>query len=97
MGGLPPSGKGYRYKDREAEADGVLRLRLKAGSARSKLLLKGKNNSKKGMTALPTGITAALEGETSAAIEWLTHDAQCFRVELNDVRKNTSTLFQARP
>jgi hypothetical protein len=61
IGGAPPDGKGYLYKDGGASADGIKILLMKGGDAgKSKILIKGANNSSKGQTSLPAGIAAGL-------------------------------------
>jgi hypothetical protein len=52
---------GFLYKDKAMTADGVGLVKLLGREAgKSQILIKGKNNSSKGQTHLPTGITAAL-------------------------------------
>lgn len=46
--------------------------------------------------ALPTGITAAFAGNTSATVQVHTDDAACFTASLDTVSKATATLFNAK-
>ncbi len=85
IGPPPPDGKGYVYKDKDHSSDGVGLVKLKAGDpGRTTLLVKGKNNSSKGQTSLPTGLTTALAGN-QVTMQLRTSDAECFSVTLNDV------------
>jgi cysteine-rich repeat protein len=89
--GKPPGTNGYRYKDKALAADGVLLMLLRAGAAgKSKLIIREKG---------PTGLAAALGGETSATVQLRASDApapSCFGVELPAVTKNDGVLFKAK-
>ncbi|MDG2305292.1 MAG: M12 family metallopeptidase [Candidatus Binatia bacterium] len=89
---------GYVFKDTEFASDGIKIWKLKGGKAgKSIIQLRGANNSAKGYESLPTGMAAALEGSTSARIEVYGHDIpKCFAVMLDDVSKNSATLFKAQ-
>jgi large repetitive protein len=61
LGGEPPSGAGWRYRDPLAAASGVRALDLRGSAAgRTKLSGKAANDVVKGQLALPIGIAAAL-------------------------------------
>jgi hypothetical protein len=91
------STKGYAYKDPAAAADGVRKLKAKAGDAgKGKLQLQAGNKSRKGQDDLPTGITEALEGIPSALVQIRTSDAECFQANLTSVKKAESDQFKAK-
>jgi len=98
VGPPPPYGRGYRYADRDASADGVTSLKLLGGPVgKSQILLKAANNSAKGQTSLPTGIAAALAGSTSATVQIHGSDAPgCFSATLSTVVKDTGNFFKAK-
>jgi hypothetical protein len=75
-----PGHKGYRYKDPDATTQGIQSVLLKGDEpGKSKLAVKGKNNSDKGQTSLPTGVAAAFTGSATATIQLRGSDApQCF-------------------
>jgi len=97
IGSAPPGGSGYQYKDPVAAADGIEKLRLRAGDAgKSSLLVKGHNKESAGQTALPTGIAAALAGSQTATLQLHQSDAgRCFSVDVGNVSRNDGTLFKA--
>jgi uncharacterized delta-60 repeat protein len=94
VGKDPPDGRGYRYRDRDLEADGVRTLDLKGGAAgRTSLTLKAKNRD----STMPTGWTAALQGEASVTLQ--VHGSggvQCLSATLDDVRRADASVFRAR-
>jgi hypothetical protein len=88
---------GWAYKDALAGASGVRALAAKAGAAgKGKLQLKAGNNAAKGQTALPTGIAAALQGATSATLQFLTSDALCLEATLGTVKAADGVQFKAK-
>jgi len=101
--GTPPrpcwkaiSTSGYKYKDKDTSADGILKIIEKGGgSGQGKLILLGKNNSSKGQLSLPTGIAAALQNNTKATLQVVTSDAACFGVSADQVKKADADLFKA--
>ncbi len=101
--GTPPkwcwtaiSDKGYKYGDKDAAADGILKMTLKGGNAgKGAVVVIGKNNPKKGQTSLPTGIAPLLLNNTQATVQVLTSDASCFGITTTDVKKADGTSFKA--
>ncbi len=92
-----PTGTGFRYLDRQAAADGVKSLKLKGGAGRpSKLFFTAANSTNKGQSAMPTGIAAALEADTSATLQIRSSDATCFSEVLPNVKRAESDFFKAR-
>jgi hypothetical protein len=92
-----PGSGGFRYKDKDANSDGVLKLKGKSPKPeKATLQLKARNKEKKGQTAMPTGITAALEGDSRAWVQVVTSDAQCFEGNLGTIKKNDATQFKAK-
>lgn len=88
---------GYGYKDPAAAADGVQKITAAGGAAgKGKLQVQAGNKAKKGQTALPTGVTAALAGATSARLQVRTSDAECFEAVLGRVSKSDATEFKAK-
>jgi cysteine-rich repeat protein len=91
------STKGYAYKDPLAEAEGVAKITAKGGSAgKGSLTVEGRNKAKKGLTQLPTGAAAALQGATSATLQVLASDGACFSVPLTTVKKADGAQFKAK-
>lgn len=84
-------GKGYRYRDRELTADGVLSLTYRGGDAgRSQVVVNGKG------TSLPAGIPAALATATSATVQLRSSNGLCLSIDLDDIQTQDSTTFKAR-
>ena len=92
VGGDPPGGKGYKYKDKAATADGVTQILYLSGTAgKTKALVKGAGAN------LPTGIAASLQSSTSATAQLRGSDAShCLTVTVTDVKKHDPTLFKAK-
>jgi hypothetical protein len=91
------SGKGWSYKDVAGAASGVRALAAVSGPAgKGKLQVKASNNAAKGQTALPTGLAAALQGTSSATVQLLTSDAQCYEADLPTVKKTDAEQFKAK-
>lgn len=88
LGGVPPSGKGYLYKDKVASSSGVRKLLMKGGDAgKSKAILVAGNNSKKGQASLPTGIAAALAGSSTVQVQLHgSHALSCYAKTLTDIK-----------
>jgi len=90
------STKGYKYGDKLAAADGITKLQGIGGDAgKGKVQAKGQNKASKGLTALPTGIAAALASDTQATVQILTSDAACFGATLTDVKIADGLQFKA--
>ena len=88
LGGAPPSGKGYAYKDKAAAASGVTKLQLKSGAAgKPKITLKAANNAAKGQTALRTGIAAALASTAIVEMQLIGSNGSCYAVTLDVILK----------
>ncbi len=97
LGAVLPTGSGFGYKDAAGSASGVRSLKLAGGAAgKSSLSVSAANQAKKGQTALPTGIAAALSATTSVRLELHTSDAACFSTTLFDVIRQEPGFFQAR-
>lgn len=89
--------KGFQYKDKDATASGLTLLSFRAGAAgKGKALAIAKNNAAKGMTSLPTGITAALAGNPSVTLQLLTSQGLCLEGALDTVKKNQADKFLAK-
>ncbi len=86
------SDQGYKYKDPDTTADGILSIVAKGGDAgKGKVIAVGKNGAGK----LPTGIAAALLNNTKATVQVVTSDAACFGVTATEVKKADGLLFKA--
>lgn len=96
IGPLPPSGKGYRYKDYDLLADGAAKILLKGGAlsaGKSKIIVKGKG------TSLPLPITPSLTATTSVTVQLRGDDAPapgCWSVVLSTIKKQTADSFKAK-
>jgi hypothetical protein len=96
LGKPSPDGKGFAYKDPAGVSDGVRSWRLAGGKAgHTSLAAAASNRAKKGETALPGGIAAALAATDAVTIQVQT-DGPCFQTTLSDVRKQESDRFKAR-
>lgn len=101
LGGLPGDANhiGYRYKDAETTADGVLLLLMKSrGPGKTKVVAKGRNSVAKGQSSLPTGLAVALAGSGGATVQLHGSDAPtCLSMTLSTVVKDDGAKFKARP
>jgi hypothetical protein len=96
LGKPSPDGKGFAYKDPEGASDGVRSWKLAGGkTGHSSLAAAASNRAKKGETALPGGMAAALAATDAVTIQVHT-DGPCFQTTLSDVRKQESDRFKAR-
>jgi hypothetical protein len=91
LGGDPPEGKGYLYKDSELAADGIQKVLVQGGEAgKSKALVKGKGPN------LPHGVAASLQSSTSATLQLRGSDAtQCLSLTLGNIKKQDAGFFKA--
>lgn len=85
-------GKGYRYADKTASADGVTRMRLTGGDAGKGKIAAGGNNK---TGNLPLGVAAGLLNATGATVQILSSDASCFEIGLVRVKRADGVVFQA--
>ena len=92
LGGSPPSGKGYKYKDKSLSADGILQILYKGGVAgKSKALIKGSG------AGLPANMAASLQSSASATVQLHGSNApQCLSITVTDVIKHDATFFKAK-
>ncbi len=93
VGGAPPSGTGYKYKDDDLAADGVFKIIYKGGAAgKSKALVKGRGGP------LPDNVASALQSSTSATVQIRGSDApECLTLTVTDIKKQEATFFKAKP
>jgi hypothetical protein len=90
--------KGFLYKDKDNSADGISLMKMLGGTAgKSKILIKGKNNSNNGQAALPTGMATALAGSNSARLQLHSSDGgpRCYETTVDSIIKNDATFFKA--
>lgn len=86
------SDKGFKYKDKNGDADGILIAKLSGGDAgKGKVKIKGSNKTGN----LPTGVAALLASQTSATVQVVTNDAACFGVGLTTVKTADGVVFKA--
>jgi len=96
--GTPPkpcwkniSTKGYKYKDQDTSADGIMKIIAKGGDpGKGKVIVLGKNTS----GSLPP-MALALQNNTKATVQVVTSDADCFGVTTDDVKRADGSLFKA--
>jgi hypothetical protein len=90
------STKGYRYTDRDGAADGVSNIVAKGDvPGRGKIVVKARNDSRRGHTSMPTGIAAALQSTRAVTLQVVISDGSCFGTTLTDVRPDGPTSFRA--
>jgi cysteine-rich repeat protein len=90
--------KGLVYADPVAAAEGIFKITAKPGSARKGAIsIQGKNDPKKGLTALPTGVAASLAGSTQVRVRFLASDGLCFEDLLGKVTSDTGLVYKAKP
>jgi len=91
VGGDPPGGKGYKYKDDALAASGVFKILYKGGVAgKSKVIVKGRG------TGLPMNVADALMSATSTTLQFRSSDAQCLSVSLATIKKQEANFFKAK-
>jgi hypothetical protein len=89
--------KGYGYKDKDNASDGISKIGYKSGDAgKGKADAKGKNNSAKSQTSLPTGVVTKLAGNTAPTIQMRTSDGFCATATMNTVKKDDGTRYSAQ-
>jgi len=93
-----PTGKqGLAYADKAALAAGVVKIAFVGGAAtKGKASAQGKNDVAKGLTRLPTGLVAALTGNTTPTIQLVTSDGLCVGAKMNKVGKDDGQQYKAQ-
>lgn len=90
------STRGFKYRDKLLEADGIDQIKVKGGDAgRGRADAKGKNDVKKGLAALPVGVAEALASTSFATIQLRIDDGVCLTAQLHTIKKQTSEQFTA--
>jgi len=93
---VPLSDRGFKYKDRDASADGVQKVVAKSGPVGlGGMTLKAGNKATKGQASMPTGLTSALQGASHVTVQFLTSDGQCFGGRVDDLSRTDLGLFKA--
>jgi hypothetical protein len=89
------SGKrGYGYKDPLASSDGIAKIGFVGGDpGKGGAKAQGQNNPKKGQHALPSGVAAALSGNTMPTIELVTDNGLCLGAKMNKVKKDAAGQY----
>ena len=89
--------QGLAYQDKMASAAGVTKIGFVGGAAgKGKASARGKNDAAKGLTSLPTGLSAALTGNKSPTIELVTSDGFCVGATMNKVVKDVALQYKAQ-
>jgi len=89
--------KGFGYKDKASTSDGIAKLGYKAGDpGKGKADVKGANKATKGLISLPTGLVAALSGNTAPTMQLITSNGLCIGATLTEVKKDDGLQYQAQ-
>jgi cysteine-rich repeat protein len=90
------STKGWQYRDLDASANGILGIKFYGGIAgKGSAGAQGKNNAGKGQTSLPTGVAAALQGNTAATVQLVTDAGLCVSATMTEVTKDDGAIYTA--
>jgi hypothetical protein len=96
LGGDPPAGDGWKYKDRDTTSDGMLRMLLKGGSAgKSKIIVKAKGPA----IPLPGPVGGIyLNQDPNVVVQLVSSDGGvCFETTLSTpAKKNQADQFNDR-
>jgi cysteine-rich repeat protein len=88
---------GLAYKDKVAAADGITAVTLKGSvSGKGQASAAGANDAAKGQTALPTGVVAALTGNTAPTVQLQTSDGFCVGATMTERTKDEGGAYKAR-
>ena len=100
IGGTPPTGRGYVYRDKlpyaVGDSSGVFKMTYGGGDAGKTKLKLTAGNAKTSGTSLPTGIAAALSSTTSVDLQFFTESGSCFGTTLTQITKQEPEIFKAR-
>jgi hypothetical protein len=89
--------KGYGYKDKAAGSDGIIKIGYGAGDAeKGKADVAGANNAAKSQTSLPTGVVAALSGNTHPTMQLVTSDGFCLGATMTETTTDDGLEYKAR-
>lgn len=90
IGGVPPAGKGYQYRDPDGVSNGLRKIAFQSnGSGYSKLVAKGKGPN------LPS-IASQLTSASSVTVQFhATDGVACLESTLSDIKKQSGDFFQA--
>jgi hypothetical protein len=90
-------GKGWAYKDPDADASGVRKITATSGPAgKGTLQVQAGNNTAKGQDEMPVGIAAMLEAASSATVQVRTSDGLCYGALLSTVKTADGVVFQGK-
>ena len=88
---------GFAYQDKAVASDGIGNISYSSGDAnRGKVDVAGWNSASRGQIALPTGVVAALSGNTSPIAQLVTSDGLCLGATLSDVTRDDGLQYKAR-
>lgn len=86
---------GWLYKDKDTASDGVKIMKLFGGAAgKTQIQVLAANNDKKGQLSMPTGIATTLQAATSARVQVVTSEDQCFDVTVDQIKKQDADFFK---
>ena len=89
--------QGLQYQDKLGTEDGIVKLQFGGGAAtKGKAAAQGKNNVSKGLNSLPTGLAAALTGNTTPTIQLITSNGFCVGATMNKVGKDAGGQYKAQ-
>jgi hypothetical protein len=87
----------FAYQDKTASQDGIVKMTFAGGAAtKGKAAAQGKNDAGKGLTSLPTGLFAALTGNTTPTIQLVTNGGLCVGATMNKVGKDEGLQYKAQ-
>jgi hypothetical protein len=90
------STKGWGFVDKAAASSGITKIGFVGGLAGSgSASAQGKNDEAKGLTQLPTGIVAALSGQTQPTLQLVTSQGLCVGATVNTVTKDDGSQYKA--
>jgi cysteine-rich repeat protein len=89
--------KGYGFVDKSGASSGIVKLGFISGApSKGKLDAAGRNDAAKGQANLPTGIVAALAGNTAMTMQAVTSDGLCVSATMTSVTKDDGVEYKAR-
>ena len=92
LGGDPPDGKGYKYRDSDLTSQGLQKAKFQGGDAgKSKIQIKGRDEG------LPDAVPMALLASSSVTIQLRGSDTtQCLSATLTDIKRQEADQFTAK-
>jgi hypothetical protein len=89
--------KGWGFADKLQTSDGIAKVGFGSGDVgKGTANAQGKNNAAKGLVDLPTGVVAALAGDTQPTVQLVTSDGFCVGATMTEVTTDDGLQFKAR-